>query len=171
MKFLKLLMALTVFALLLSALAGCNENTSDDSDAEAPTIEISDDGYWVINGEKTAYKAIGENGAPGEAGAPGTPGTTPTVEISSDGYWVINGVKTEHKAVVDTTQPTVTVSFDADNGSAITTQTVTSGSKLTKPTDPTKEGYIFDGWYAGDEKWFFVGYCATEDIKIGSAHV
>jgi hypothetical protein len=60
---------------------------------QTPTVEISDDGYWVINGAKTEYKAIGTNGQQG------IPGQTPTVEISDDGYWVINGNKTEHKAV------------------------------------------------------------------------
>ena len=51
-----------------------------------PTIEISSDGYWVINGSKTEYVAIGKDGQNG---------TTPTIEISSDGYWVINGKKTD----------------------------------------------------------------------------
>ncbi|MBQ7355822.1 MAG: leucine-rich repeat protein, partial [Clostridia bacterium] len=65
----------------------------DGVDGITPTVEISDDGYWVINGVKTDYKAIGTDGTNG------TDGITPTVEISDDGYWVINGVKSEHKAI------------------------------------------------------------------------
>jgi len=62
----------------------------DGKDGVTPTIEISEDGYWVINGEKTEYKAEGKDGADG---------STPLIKISPDGYWVINGVKTEYKAV------------------------------------------------------------------------
>ena len=73
-----------------------NEIINDDLIAQmTPTIEISDDGYWVINGIKTDTKAIATDAANG------ADGVTPTIEISSDGYWVINGTKTEHKAVVD----------------------------------------------------------------------
>ena len=35
------------------------ENGINGKDGETPTIEISADGYWVINGTKTEYKAIG----------------------------------------------------------------------------------------------------------------
>ena len=68
----------------------------DGIDGVTPTIEISSDGYWIINGVKTEYKAIGVDGTDGKDGVDGV---TPTIEISSDGYWVINGVKTEYKAI------------------------------------------------------------------------
>ncbi len=55
-------------------------------DGSTPTVTISDDGYWVIDGTKTDTKAQGTNGA------------TPTVTIGSDGYWYINGTKTDTKA-------------------------------------------------------------------------
>ncbi len=73
-----------------------------------PTIQISTDGYWIINGVKTEHKAIGKDGIDGEdgkdgadgnPGANGSDGFTPTIEISTDGYWIINGVKTKHKAI------------------------------------------------------------------------
>lgn len=43
-------------------------------DGETPTIEISEDGYWVINGEKTEVKAQGEKGDKGEKGDTGAQG-------------------------------------------------------------------------------------------------
>ena len=39
-----------------------------------------------------------------------------------------------------------TVSFNPDNGSAATSQNINYGNKVTKPADPTKEGYEFTGW-------------------------
>ena len=68
-------------------------------DGVTPTIEISSDGYWVINGVKTEHKAVGEAGKDGEKGDTGADGDTPVITISDDGYWVVNGVKTEYKAV------------------------------------------------------------------------
>lgn len=46
-----------------------------------------------------------------------------------------------------TTPSTYTVTFNTDGGSAVASQTVTSGAKATKPADPAKEGFTFDGWY------------------------
>lgn len=43
-----------------------------------------------------------------------------------------------------------TVTFDTDGGTVIPDQTVRTGAKATKPVDPTKEGYEFDGWYEED---------------------
>ncbi|KAK3582368.1 hypothetical protein CHS0354_023912 [Potamilus streckersoni] len=39
------------------------------------------------------------------------------------------------------------VKFSTDGGSAIADITVAHGSKATKPTDPTREGYAFADWY------------------------
>ena len=42
--------------------------------------------------------------------------------------------------------------YDAE----LATQTVTSGQTINEPTNlPNKAGYVFDGWYLGDEKWDF----------------
>lgn len=40
-----------------------------------------------------------------------------------------------------------TVTFDTDGGKSIASQTVEDGKTATKPTDPTKKGYTFKGWY------------------------
>ncbi len=115
----KIISIMLLLLLMVLPLASCTS---------APTIHISEDGYWVINGEKTNILAQGEKGDKGDTGAQGAQGEkgdkgdpgekgdkgdtgaqgaqgekgddgdTPTIEISDDGYWVINGVKTDTKA-------------------------------------------------------------------------
>ena len=40
-------------------------------------------------------------------------------------------------------------------GASIPSQTIDKGSLIEKPADPTKDGYVFDGWYFGDTEWDF----------------
>ncbi len=39
-----------------------------------------------------------------------------------------------------------TVTFNSNNGTAVSSQTVTEGSKVNKPANPTRNGYTFAGW-------------------------
>lgn len=53
---------------------------------------------------------------------------------------------------------TVDVTFDTNGGSPVDSQTVTVGSTVGKPGNPTLEGRAFCGWYADEElttKWDF----------------
>lgn len=48
-----------------------------------------------------------------------------------------------------TTTPTVkkyTVTFNSDGGSAVSSQTVEQGKKVSQPSNPTRAGYTFAGW-------------------------
>ena len=50
------------------------------------------------------------------------------------------------------------VTFDSQGGSAVNSVAVTNGEKVQKPTDPTRNGYTFGGWYkdrACTEAWNF----------------
>lgn len=42
---------------------------------------------------------------------------------------------------------TFTVTFDSQGGSLVESQTVEKGKTATKPTDPTRMGFDFDGWF------------------------
>ncbi len=64
-----------------------------------------------------------------------------------------------------------TVTFDSQDGSAVPPQTVTVGEKATKPTDPTKDGSDFGGWYTNKDctegnEWDFDTDTVTTDITL-----
>lgn len=42
---------------------------------------------------------------------------------------------------------TYTVTFDSNGGSVVASQIVRANEKVTQPENPTKDGYVFDGWY------------------------
>ena len=47
-----------------------------------------------------------------------------------------------------TTTPTYTVQFDTNGGSAVSKVKTDENGKIEKPADPSKEGYVFAGWYS-----------------------
>ena len=96
----KKLLCLIISLIMVFGLTACDGEQGPQGekgkDGITPSIEINSDGYWVINGVVSEYKAVGKNGANGLNGADGI---SPSVEINTDGYWVINGIPTEHKAI------------------------------------------------------------------------
>ena len=48
-----------------------------------------------------------------------------------------------------------TITFKTNGGSTVDNITVRSGNTITEPEEPTKEGYIFDGWYLDGEEFNF----------------
>lgn len=63
----------------------------------------------------------------------------------------------------------VTVTFNVDSASAVQILTVTKNATIIKPTDPTKSGYTFAGWYkeaACVYAWDFTTDVVTSDITL-----
>ena len=51
------------------------------------------------------------------------------------------------RQALDSSAITYTVSFETNGGSSVADVKVVGGQKLAEPTDPTRSGYRFDGWY------------------------
>ena len=61
-----------------------------------------------------------------------------------------------------------TVKFDSNGGTIVENQTITKGEKATRPSDPIKEGYTFDGWYLdlNDASEYDFNSEVTKDITL-----
>ena len=55
-----------------------------------------------------------------------------------------------------------TITFDTQGGSEVKPITIAEGTTITLPRNPTKEGYLFDGWYLSDA--FVEKFVATKTI-------
>lgn len=68
----------------------------------------------------------------------------------------------------DTEEVLYTVTFDSQGGTAIPSQQVVSGGKVTEPTIPVREGFVFDCWRNEDTGilWSFVSGVVEEDITL-----
>ena len=103
------------------------KNGTNGVDGTPGTVwTISDDGFWIKDGEKTEYKAIGEKGepgAPGPAGAAGSDATAASYEYyvpnAETGYFDIykNGEKVKQSNVkfVQETPDVITATLDKTN--------------------------------------------------------
>ena len=116
-------------------------NSEIDEVPGAPvTLEISLlDGYIFDN-----------NGVVDLIGSDGTTvvGSVAMTKFSGNTYRGTFTMPTEDISLkFATTSANKTVTFNSNGGSAVATQTVAHGSKATKPADPTKDGYTFEGWY------------------------
>ncbi len=69
------------------------------------------------------------------------------VEQGGQEISVPDGGGTYHPENGTVTKDVCTVTFDSQGGSAVSPIIVTLGEKATKPGNPTKSGYTFDGWY------------------------
>ncbi|WP_088935590.1 InlB B-repeat-containing protein, partial [Enterococcus sp. 3H8_DIV0648] len=83
-------------------------------------------------------------------------------EVITEATTIYAGWEVKAKAKFD-------VVFDSNGGSAVTKQTVEDGSKATKPSDPTKAGYIFEGWYKEQTfltQFDFTNETITENVTL-----
>jgi len=151
MKFKKVIICGLAF-LGLATVASCkpveNDNNTNENQKVTYTVTFDSKG-----GSAVTNATVEENGK-----------VTKPADPTKEGYtfkgWLLNGVSYDFNKEVtgnitlvasweeNTTQAdvTYTVTFDSKGGSNVTAVTVKENTKVTKPTDPTKEGYTFKGW-------------------------
>ena len=63
------------------------------------------------------------------------------------------------------------VTFDSQGGSAVRQMKVQENTLANRPADPTREGYVFDGWKLGNKKWDFEIDRVTSDITLSAVWI
>lgn len=66
-----------------------------------------------------------------------------------------NTTTTKKTTTTTTEAKKYTVKFDSNGGSKVSSKEVTSGSKVTKPSNPTRTGYKFGGWTLNNKAYDF----------------
>ena len=132
------------------------------ADGHTPVITISEDGYWVVDGEKTNTKAQGPKGDQGEKGDTGVSIVATTIDEKGDLIVTFSdGTITNAGHVKDV--DTYTVNFYVDDD-LVATREVLTGQKISRPTSQETAGYSITNWYMNDlgnqVSWIFDGYFA-----------
>jgi len=126
---------------------------SNNPHASGEEVTVLDKGNLV----KTGYTFVGWNTQADGSGTDRAVGSTFILGASNVtlyAKWTIN---------------TYTVTFDSKGGTAVVSQTVDHGGKATEPTEPTRTGYTFGGWYKESgctNVWDFTTDTVTADVTL-----
>ena len=85
--------------------------------------------------------------------------------LANDGHVAIRPVIVKEGE----TGESFTVTFDSQGGSKVASQTVKRGEKVEQPSDPTRSGYSFQGWYEEAEcknAWNFTTDTVTRNMTL-----
>lgn len=126
-----------------------------------------DGGVTVPGGGSTITLPTGGTVKPNPDGSIPLPGGA---KIEKGGQVIVipDGGRTYHPDGT-VTKDVCTVTFDSLGGSAVSPIVVTFGEKVTKPGNPVRSGYTFDGWYSENNfttAWNFDTDIVTDDITL-----
>ncbi|PXY89645.1 hypothetical protein DKK74_02005 [Bifidobacterium asteroides] len=71
----------------------------------------------------------------------------------------------DSRSLLTRSSATHTVTFADEYQHTSSTQNVNEGSRAARPADPTRDGYLFDGWFTGDIAYDF-SQPVTKDITL-----
>ena len=99
------------------------------------------DSTWDSNYTPTTYKYFLK-------GSTGWPNSSPSAHRTIGDEFSDNSFANAHPLSATDAPMPLTVSFDSNGGSSIAAQLLMSGDLLSRPSNPTKTGYWFTGWYS-----------------------
>lgn len=126
--------------------SGATSSTAVNSDTKSSNSATIEAAY----GSTITYKATAGTGATFKGFSTTNSSTLPTMDSTNTtytrtaiGYNTTNNTTVYAYYIVNSD---VTATFEDWDGTVLKTQTVSNGGTPTAPTDPTREGYTFNGW-------------------------
>ena len=125
-------------------------------DEEKKLIKVNHRGYDVaIESSKTGNNNTGGNTSGGNTSGGNTSGENTSGGNTSGGNTSSGNTSGGNTSTGGNTgtpdTPSYIILFESNGGSSVNSQTVKKGEKVTRPTEPTKSGYSFGGWYTDSE--------------------
>ena len=131
--------------------------------------ELSDTAYSITFNSKGG-SAVDSQSI--EIGLKATKPEDPTKDGYKFLYWTLDNTEYNFDNVVTKNitleakwEEKYTITFNSDGGSKVLSQSIENGAKVTKPTNPTKSGYAFKGWYLNDTEYDFKS-AVTKDLTL-----
>lgn len=130
-------------------------NTSNTTTTTKYTVTFDTDG-----GSKVTSQKVSKNS---KVSRPKNPTKSGYTFVS----WTLNGKEYDFNSKVtnnitikatwakNSEVKTYTVTFDTDGGSKVASKKIVDGKTVTKPSNPTKDGYKFLGWYLDSKEYDF----------------
>ncbi len=152
-----------------SLLTGSGEPDNLSGNNGDSYVDLESWNYYVKSNDCWTF-AGNFKGEHGETGATGPQGVSvENTYINDDGHLIVelsNGDAIDAGKVKDPDQICL-ITFDSCGGSTVPSQEVLKGSLISKPSNPTRDNYGFDGWYTGDgDRWIFKGCQAYESMTL-----
>lgn len=127
---------------------------------ESETYDINDFVqlcFDVSDGCTIAYydKAVDEEGNLIDYSKYSDAGTYKIYLVATDKYGNISDPVETLLTIVEPEATLYTITFNSNGGSAVESILVEENDLITKPVDPTRDGYNFMGWYVNNEKFDF----------------
>ena len=129
--------------LSLSGLAACNKNVEHNFLEEWSNDETY---HWHACADK-GCKEIKDKAEHSWNG--GSVSVEPTTEKEGAMVYTCTVCRREKTEKIDklVAETEYTITFDSKGGSAVQPVKASAGAAITAPTDPTKDGFVFAGWY------------------------
>ena len=156
-----ILLLVLIVALLSVCLVACNDNQNHDNTPTTVSVTF-EYGDGTASTEHVPYGGTVQKPQ------------NPTKENHVFVGWYLAGEEFDFSTAItsdirlaakwEALPATLTVTFKSE-GSDDNPVVVNRGDKVARPTKPTREGYFFDGWYVGNDKYDF-SKPVTEDITV-----
>ena len=132
-----------MFVLSLSVLTACNKDGKHNFSEEWSNDETH---HWHACADK-GCKEIKDKAEHSWNG--GSVSVEPTTEKEGAMVYTCTVCRREKTEKIDklVAETEYTITFDSKGGSAVQPVKASAGAAITAPTDPTKDGFVFAGWY------------------------